>query len=481
MFLRFLPFSLLLVLLPLIAGAATFSYTTPPGALRKVYGSTPFRFGYLTVPENHSNPTGTSIQLAVVILKAKKAVNLPPVFFLTGGPGGSSTQDAVYFGIFEALQDKHDVVLIDQRGTGYSKPFLNVSVSLARSKENLAARGYDVSKYNTTQNAADIADLRVALGYDEVILFGNSYGTFLAQEVMRNHPEGIAAVVINGVLPATDTFIPRFNKNSLHGLNALFKDIRANGPARRAFPSFSRTYFKLLERLKKGPVLIEWDFKITLGDFQRTIQGLLQSSERIRVIPLLVSEIVAKRDSSWLRFYLQRRGGGNFDFSYGMYLSTLGTDWNQPNWLELTKRFDRTLKPEIFRQTNAPDSLYVISDVRSWNVPYAPEDTRTALTSDIPTLLLAGAMEAQTPPNGANTVARGLSRAYNLFFPRSGHITGFTPGPALQALVQFANNPQKKPVYSLAPLKRNNFYLTKVPASMKRAGEASERPLKFMP
>ena len=78
----------------------------------------------------------------------------------------------------------------------------------------------------------------------------------------------------------------------------------------------------------------------------------------------------------------------------------------------------------------------------------------------------------------ARTVAAGLPNSFTLEFPRSGHITGFTKGPALQALLQFVNNPVAKPRYSLASLRRSNFYATTIPPQSKsREGEA---PLRFL-
>jgi pimeloyl-ACP methyl ester carboxylesterase len=469
-----------LVTAPFLAGrAATFTYAGPPGAIAKVYRGQSFQFGYLTVPERHAAPGGKQIQLAVVILRAKQPGGGLPVFFLTGGPGGSATDIAPYFEVFSALQRQHDVVLIDQRGTGYSAPFLGIQgrVTYQGARDGFTNAGIDVTAYNTTEDAADIADLRTALGYSQVVLFANSYGTFLAQEVMRSHPAGIASVVMDGVLPAADTFIPNFNRNALHGLNALFRDVRRTPAANRAFPSFSRTYFKLLQTLRHRPLRMSDGTKVTIDDFQNSIEALLQSPERISLIPLFTTEIAARRGSAFVKRYLSFSDGVR-GFAYGMYLSVLGTDWNQPDWLALTRRADAKLRPVIFRQANARSSLAVVFGVEAWQVPYLPQATRTPLQSPIPTLLLAGEMEAQTPFNGASTVAAGLPNSFLLMFPRSGHITGFTKGPALQALLQFVNNPAAKPAYSLASLRRPNFYATTIPPQSK--SREAEPPLRFL-
>jgi pimeloyl-ACP methyl ester carboxylesterase len=462
------------------AFAATFTPSVPPGPLTKIYRGQPFEFGYLSVPEVHAVPGGPQISLAVVILRAKQPTpGALPVFYLTGGPGGAATDIAAYFPLFSALQRQHDIVLIDQRGTGYSAPFLGATSGTYGSiRAGFTNAGIDLTAYNTSENAADIADLRQALGYSQIILLANSYGTFLAQEVMRSHPAGIAAAVMNGVVPPTDTFIPTFNRNTLHGVNALFQDVASTPAARASFPNLSRTYFQLLKRLRTRPLRMDDGFKVTLDDFQGSVQGLLQSPERIRLLPLLITEIADQRGSDFVRRLLDFSDGPR-DFAIGMYLSVLGTDWNQPGWLELTRRTDAKLRPFAFRQAFAPYSVGIVRGVQFWNVPYRPLATRNPLQSPVPTLLLAGKMEAQTPPNGAKIVGAGLPAAFVLTFPRSGHITGFTPGPALNAVVQFVNNPFAKPRYSLASLTRKNFYATSIPPELRARGP-EELPLRFL-
>ena len=116
----------------------------------------------------------------------------------------------------------------------------------------------------------------------------------------------------------------------------------------------------------------------------------------------------------------------------------------------------------------------LVRGVNIWGVPYRPLVTRDPLVSDIPTLVIDGQMEAQTPFGGGATVAARLSRSLLLTFPRSGHGTGFTAGPAMQAILQFIADPTRRPAYSLASLKRNDFYLTRIPDGSPRSRVESE-------
>lgn len=71
-----------------------------------------------------------------------------------------------------------------------------------------AATGRDLTAYNTTENAADFADLRTALGITEWNVFGASYGSNLGLTLMREHPEGIRSVILVSVQPPSVVYCP---------------------------------------------------------------------------------------------------------------------------------------------------------------------------------------------------------------------------------------------------------------------------------
>ena len=120
-----------------------------------------------------------------------------------------------------------DIVVMSQRGTMFSEPALTCASSDDFAREllglrfysastkrahvaatdachrDLAATGADLSAYNSTESAADFADLRKVLGYVTWNVYGTSYGSYLAQTLMRDHPEGIRSVVLDSVLPTT--------------------------------------------------------------------------------------------------------------------------------------------------------------------------------------------------------------------------------------------------------------------------------------
>ena len=183
--------------------------------------------GYLFVPETRDDSSSPSIQLAYAVLYAPTESPQPdPVIYLAGGPGGSAVKELDGWLDAPYLQDR-DLVLLDQRGTGYSLPTLNcpemeqaVQDATQACRDRLVEEGVDLQAYSSVENAADVADLRVALGYDEWNLYGISYGTRLALTVMRDHPEGVRSVVLELGLSARDQLLGGVRAERRSGLYA---------------------------------------------------------------------------------------------------------------------------------------------------------------------------------------------------------------------------------------------------------------------
>ena len=155
-----------------------------------------------------------------------------------------------------------DILVLSQRGTMFSEPaltcasiddFARVALGLRFYSEatkrahlaateachrKLTATGADLSAYNSTESAADFADLRKVLGYTAWNIYGTSYGSYLAQTIMRDHPDGIRSVVLDSVLPTTYS-VPANWWNTRAGFDNLFQACAARTGLQRG-PSRSR-------------------------------------------------------------------------------------------------------------------------------------------------------------------------------------------------------------------------------------------------
>ena len=158
-----------------------------------------FSCGYLTVPENRAHPDGRTIKIGVARARAQSPdPDRDPLVYLTGGPGGTGIGTAQALVQQLGINRDRDVIFVDQRGTLHADPLLScpeidhfldestgMSILAASTAQRdldavhacrtrLASAGYDLSAYNTTENAADIADLRTALKIDNWHVYGVS-------------------------------------------------------------------------------------------------------------------------------------------------------------------------------------------------------------------------------------------------------------------------------------------------------------------
>ena len=202
--------------------------------------------GYLVVPENRSRPEGRTIRLLVAKYPARSAEKRPdPIVYLAGGPGDIAPLEVNGLIAADFIRDR-DIYVVSQRGTMFSEPALTCVAPDAFGREllglrfyseatmrahlaateachrDLAATGADLSAYNSTESAADFADLRKVLGFDVWNVYGTSYGSYLAQTLMRDHPEGIRSVVLDSVLPTTYSVAANW-QNASDGFGNIFR------------------------------------------------------------------------------------------------------------------------------------------------------------------------------------------------------------------------------------------------------------------
>ena len=180
----------------------------------------------MVVPESRSGDSSREVKLGVTRINSGKGTAGSPLFMLAGGPGQTQISPG-FFSMFQAellggILDKRDIVIIEQRGTEHTAPFLNCPEVLSapwaahekgltgddaagfetgvlvKCIEQFKAQGINFDAYNSVENAADVNAVREALGYAKVIYYGASYGSQLGQHVMRDFPEILEAVVLDG-------------------------------------------------------------------------------------------------------------------------------------------------------------------------------------------------------------------------------------------------------------------------------------------
>jgi pimeloyl-ACP methyl ester carboxylesterase len=480
------PALLVALLLGSAAARAQFVPADKPAPLRKLSNAARAKFGTVTVPENRADPSNPrAIRLAVIIVPAQTATPEPdPVFYIVGGPGGSATLASGGFPLFEKLNLTRDIVYVDPRGAGFSDPCLFMrrgGATIGRfvndNRAFFAGQGIEVAAYNTTAIAQDYEAVRVALGYGPINLVANSFGTFVAQELLRTDSANLRAVVMGGNSPATDPFLPTTLAIERDGIEALLADVSRTPSARRAFPNFRQRFYALVGRLNASPIHLRLRNSdtgrkegVTLDgqEFLDTIVEMLQRTQTLRLIPLMVRQLEQRNYGGLVARFFAPTRDLRVENPFGMYLSVLGSDFAAPGYVRATSRGVLGVHNRALVGAEGPLLLQLAQLVTAWNVPYAPGTTRTLPQSSVPTFLMNGRMDAQTPVTGGATIAAGLSNATNYVYPRSGHGVGLVEGPALDAAVAFLDDPSHAPRYTLANLRRPHFYAVSEPAAKTR-------------
>ena len=146
---------------------------------------------------------------AFAIIKSSKATR-DPILFLHGGPGGRSIADRhMWLAPQSKILNSHNLILIDQKGSGESEPSLDCwevaeglsNDAISACKTRLSMEGIDFSSYQIRGIAEDIVNLRIALGIDKWNLYGVSFGSRIALELIAIDEAAINSVVLDSPLP----------------------------------------------------------------------------------------------------------------------------------------------------------------------------------------------------------------------------------------------------------------------------------------
>ncbi|MFT5194725.1 MAG: pimeloyl-ACP methyl ester carboxylesterase [Cellvibrionaceae bacterium] len=430
--------------------------------------------GMLHVPENRESGSDKMIQLAVTILPAANGNPEPdPVIYLDGGPGGSAVagfeSDPDGWAQYGFAQNR-DLVLFDQRGTGYSIPELDCDESdenadayeLAETcKASLEAEGIDLSAYNSVESAADVAALANALGYDTYNLLGISYGTRLGLAVMRDHPEGLRSVVLDSPFPPNANPAETEAALTWGRFEAILDACAEDSDCAVTFPNLEQKLLDTVDAMNQEPV-----DEIYGDDLVALIQQMLFSADEYAfLIPLLIDQasqgnldlyfelepdVFAMAPAGLLTSVRQTNhqikrqdvdDGETDGDAQGMYNSVMCHD---------EFAFADIDTADAYTANNVPDQLYTglflgtvdqFSTCDVWDVGSAEAYVDAAVVSDIPTLVLVGEFDTATPPVWGELTVETLSNGILAQIPSAGHSLVSTNDCAISLMDAFFNNP----------------------------------------
>jgi len=382
------------------------------------------RCGTLTVPENRTQPAGRTIGLRVVVIPSRLKPARPDAFtYLAGGPGGAAASEmpSAAMSIWGRVHERHDIVLVDQRGTGGSNalecpaPTGPLDTDAERKSyvdSCLAALRGDPTQYGTRAAMDDLDAVRAALGYRTLDVYGTSYGATAAQVYLERHPRSVRTMILDSGTFLDIPFFSRYAENGERALDQITKRCSAQPSCAGTFPHWRDDLDALIEKWNAAPVLLPTSDTMTGDGLAGVVQQMTLVSAAAAYIPLVVSR-AAIGDYGPLSHYV----GANELTRSMMYWSIM---CNEP-WVGL----DSTGPWHSYLDGVTTDQLAVSRAVCGY-LPVraeAPSDWRRP-QSNVPLLALVGGADPQDPIGNLPGVRQAFPNSRVVIAPGQGHAVG---------------------------------------------------------
>ncbi len=396
---------------------------------------------YLT-PENPAQPAGRKIELFVARVPAISFKKKPdPLFLIAGGPGTSAVD--LYTsaaGPFDRIRRDRDIILLDQRGTGRSNRLdcdygdrnlfervedLEVAAENAKCRDELSKRA-DLRQYTTSVAVRDLDDVRRALGYDAINLFGNSYGTRVAQHYARRYPQSTRALILDGVVNPEVILGPAIAIDAERALERILQRCMGDAACSKAFNDPMADYRALRSRLAAKPEPTQVSdaatgrpihFDFSTRHLSAVLRFASYNDDQAALLPLSLHMATHENNftplASQFRVFAQSLEAA---FAYGMHNSVACS--------EDTPLIDSgKLDLDALNATHmgAEQVQQLIEGCKDWPRGVVDEDLHAPLSSKAAALLLSGADDPVTPPEYAALAQRAFADSKHVIIAGHGH------------------------------------------------------------
>ena len=405
-----------------------------------------FTCSTLLVPLDHSGRTAGDLRLPVAVgdnADAPKGV----LVALTGGPGQGGVDYVPRSRVrMRALLHDYRLVMLDQRGTGQAAlrcPALQRAVGTSDltvpppGSVEACARTLGPNRrfYSTADTVADLEALRVALGADKLTLDGVSYGTFVAERYAIAHPDRVAKLVLDSVVPAAG-----LDGLEVDGLRETARVLRAVCRAEHC-PGDPAADLAAVVRARRdgvgGPEIDDTLVALSVG--APSFPGVLAALREARAgHPQHLERIV--------RVVRRAQRAPAQVLSQGLHAATLCADTRSP-WggagaplagreAALNKAAAAAGDPAPYDRATVVGNGYAQLCLR-WPPTPAPPAPRTGDLPPVPTLLLAGDRDLSTPLPWAREQAAHTPRGRLVVVHGAGHsVQSRAPGGEGRRAVQ---------------------------------------------
>lgn len=396
------------------------------------------RCGTYWVYEDRARGAGRKIPLKVIVLPSRSAPAAPDPMLLVspGGPGTTNSETGVAVASGAAWRDHRDVILVDLRGTSgpnrldcrlpgsdeHPEGYLSTlfpAAAIHACRDDLSQRA-DLRLYNTMLAVDDVDEVRAALGYKQVNLWGASWGTRAVLIYLRRHPQSVRSAIIEGVAPVSFKNPLPHARSAQDAIELLFDECDRQAPCHAAFPDVRHELTVVLDRLKRAPAEVtitdsaagtHFTARLTWQQFAEALRVMTYSLSTARRVPMVLHRAYGGDLAPFARAGIASNRGLRTILRIGFLLS-----------VTCTEDVPRIEPGEIERETAGTylgDSRVREQEAACADWPHGPlpPGYGDPVRSDVPVFLLSGTVDPVSPPNFAADAARYLSHSVHVLAP----------------------------------------------------------------
>lgn len=399
--------------------------------------------GFIEVPEDHDKPMGKSIKVAFAIFPSRnKNPDTAPVLILSAAPGGSLSSPNRW--INHESRNVGDLIVAEQRGIGRSAPlpdisetFIDIMAADASSEEEkqitlkamqekvaeIKAKGIDLSKYNSTQNAKDMGALMDALPYEKYNIYGTSYGTKLGIMTMKYFSPKVRAAILDGPAILNNTALESRFPDLIRAFNKLYESCATDSTCKKEHPDLRGETIQAIQSLRDNPItvrLLDRDFTLNPQDAVFFIRYLFYRSDAFHTAPRFVKAI-NERDTLTIQklgeFPAKLLKGANASafFSYTTYEEY---SENTPSNVQAFMNSNPELAEGV-----AWFQAFIPALVQ-WHDGRVSKEENKFENISVPTLIITNDADPVTPPHNTQLFEDALLNERVLRLNRFGHGAG---------------------------------------------------------
>lgn len=409
------------------------------------------RCGTYWVYEDRAGGSGRKIPLKVIILPARGPTTVldPMLVVSPGGPGTTNSETGVTLAWGAAWRDHRDVILIDLRGTSgpnrldcrmpgsddHPEGYLSTlfpPAAIRACRDELSKRA-DLRLYNTMLAVDDVDEVRAALGYEKVNLWGASWGTRAVLIYLRRHPQAVRSAIIEGVAPVSFKNPLPHARSAQGAIDSLFRACDRQAACHAAFPDLSHELAAVVDRLRQRPAEVTiadsaggapLTARLTWQQLAEALRVMTYNLATARRVPLVVHRAYLGDLTPFVRTGIASNRGLRRILRLGFLLS-----------VTCTEDVSRITPDEIERETAGTylgDSRVreQIAACANWPHGPLPAGYDDPVRSDVPVFLLSGTVDPVSPSHFAADAARYLSHSIHVLAPGA-HVPN---GPCIDSM-----------------------------------------------